>query len=71
MYKNRKNSKEAYQLKDNGFNPYTIIDVGVAKGTPDLYDVFPDSFFYLIEPLKEFESDLIKILRTLKLENIF
>ena len=49
-------------IRGLGFQPKTIIDVGVASGTPDLYGAFPDCYFLLIEPLKEFESDLIAIL---------
>jgi FkbM family methyltransferase len=45
-----------------GFQPKTIIDVGVATGTPELYRTFPDCYFLLVEPLKEFESDLVAIL---------
>lgn len=45
-----------------GFTPKTVIDVGVAEGTMELYTSFPDSFFLLIEPLKEFEQDLRSIL---------
>jgi FkbM family methyltransferase len=55
---------ESYALiRGLGFQPKTIIDVGVASGTPDLYRTFPDCYFLLIEPLKEFESDLIAILK--------
>jgi len=41
------------QLKKLQFIPGTIIDVGVAWGTPDLYEAFPASKFYLVEPLKD------------------
>ena len=34
-----------------GFVPNVVIDVGVAKGTPALYNTFPDSYHLLIEPL--------------------
>lgn len=55
---------ESYALiRKLGFQPKTIIDVGVASGTPELYRVFSDCYFLLIEPLKEFESDLKAILR--------
>jgi FkbM family methyltransferase len=58
---------ESYGLiRELGFQPKTIIDVGVASGTPELYWAFPDCYFLLIEPLKEFESDLIAILRQYK-----
>lgn len=55
---------ESYALiRALGFNPKTVIDVGVAGGTQDLYTNFPDSLFLLIEPLKEFESALKAILK--------
>ena len=38
-----------------------MIDIGVASGTPTLYDAFPNSFFFLIEPLKEFEPKINQI----------
>lgn len=38
---------------ENGLNPQTVIDVGVATGTPELYKAFPDAFHLLIEPLRE------------------
>ena len=44
-----------------GFKPLTVIDVGVATGTPELYRSFPQSKFLLIEPLKEFEDNLKEI----------
>lgn len=55
---------ESYALiRGLGFKPTTVIDVGVASGTPELYKNFPDAYFVLIEPLKEFESDLNAICR--------
>ena len=41
-----------------GFEPSTVIDVGVADGTPELYRSFPNSKFLLIEPIKEFKDSL-------------
>jgi len=41
-----------------GFNPATVIDVGVADGTYELYQNFPKSKFLLVEPIKEFEDSL-------------
>lgn len=56
--------EEAYlQIREIGFQPNTVLDIGVATGTPELYRSFPDSYFLLIEPLKEFESDLISIVK--------
>lgn len=63
----RRTIGESYALiRGLGFQPNTIIDVGVASGTPELYRMFPNSYFLLIEPLKEFESDLISILSQYK-----
>lgn len=44
-----------------GFRPKTVIDVGVATGTYELYKTFPYSKHLLIEPLREFEIDLKNI----------
>jgi FkbM family methyltransferase len=38
-----------------GFRPRTVIDVGVASGTFELYK-FPGAKYLLIDPLKEFEN---------------
>jgi FkbM family methyltransferase len=45
-------------LRKPGFSPATVIDVGVAAGTPSLYEAFPDSHHVLIEPLEEYEAGL-------------
>jgi FkbM family methyltransferase len=50
-------------LRKPGFAPATVIDVGAARGTPNLYDAFSDAHFVLIEPLAEFEEDLQRICR--------
>jgi FkbM family methyltransferase len=49
------------QLSRLGFRPRTVIDVGVAFETRELYRAFPDAKFLLIEPLTEFEPFLKKI----------
>jgi len=41
------------QAVQNGLAPKTVIDVGVATGTPELYLAFPQAHHLLIEPLKE------------------
>ena len=41
-------------LSDMREEPRTIIDVGVADGTPELYEAFSDARFVLVEPLREF-----------------
>lgn len=51
-------------LKRAGFNPRTVVDVGVADGTPQLYEAFPDAYHVLIEPLKKHEPSLQSYLKT-------
>lgn len=53
-----------------GFRPQTVIDVGVAYGTFDLYEKFPDASLLLIEPLEEFEGVLKDISRNYKAEYV-
>jgi FkbM family methyltransferase len=52
-------SKDFYaHLVARGFRPRTVIDVGAAHGTKVLYAAFPEAYFFLFEPLAEFEKDL-------------
>ncbi len=41
-----------------GVAPTTVIDVGVAAGTPELYAAFPQARKLLVEPLREWEPTL-------------
>lgn len=41
-------------LKSVGFRPATMIDVGVAYGTPGFYGVFEDVRYLLVDPLEEY-----------------
>lgn len=51
---------QSYSLiRQLGFHPRTVIDVGVASGTPELYQAFPEAYFLLIEPLPHFRPSLI------------
>ena len=43
------------RLKAAGLEPRTVFDVGVATGTPELYGVFDDVVYVLVEPLQESE----------------
>jgi FkbM family methyltransferase len=47
-----------HQLSTLGFHPRTVIDVGVATQTEELYQAFKDADILLIEPLAEFEPFL-------------
>jgi FkbM family methyltransferase len=65
MTRTRGSLAESYALlRDQGFEPCTVIDVGVAAGTPDLYTIFPEAYFLLVEPLSVFEPQLQSILET-------
>lgn len=50
-------------LKLVGFVPATIIDVGVANGTPDIYSSYPDSYYVLVDPVVEYEEKIRNILK--------
>ena len=56
-------SQSLKSLRQKKFYPSTIIDIGVGKGTKSLYINFPKSFFLLIEPIKNYEYYLKKILK--------
>jgi FkbM family methyltransferase len=49
------------QMTKLGLRPRTVIDVGVAFETRELYEEFPEAALLLIEPLAEFEPFLRKI----------
>jgi hypothetical protein len=51
-------------LRRLGFRPATLIDVGAARGTPDLYDAFPHAHLVLLEPVAEFGEDIARILES-------
>lgn len=45
---------------EHSYYPEVILDVGVANGTSELYNTFPQSHFILFEALKEFIPDMQK-----------
>lgn len=49
------------ELKQLGFEPRTVIDVGACLGTFELYETFPESRLILIEPVAENAPYLAKI----------
>jgi len=60
----RSSLAESYALlRDLGLRPQTVIDVGVAAGSPDLYAAFPEAYLLLVEPLSVFEPQLQAILK--------
>ena len=58
------------QLSALGFRPRTVIDVGVATKTEELYQAFKDAEILLVEPLVEFEPFLRDICRSYKAEYV-
>lgn len=50
------------RLRSLPIRPRTVIDVGVADGTPELYDAFPEAFLVLVEPVQEFFPGIEKTL---------
>lgn len=58
---------EAFQqLGRVNVQPATVIDVGVASGTPELYASFPGAEFLLVEPLREWEPNLRELASKLR-----
>jgi FkbM family methyltransferase len=45
-------------MRKRGLAPATVLDIGAARGTPELYEAFPDAYHVLIEPLVEFEDKM-------------
>ncbi len=50
-------------LRKLEFRPGTVVDVGVADGTFELYEAFPSAFHFLVEPMREFEPAMKSICR--------
>ena len=55
---------------DCKFSPQSVVDVGVAYGTPELYESFPKARHFLIEPLEEFKPLIDNILNNYNAEYI-
>ena len=54
-------------LNEKGIQPKTVIDVGVHnEGTPELYEIFPDAKHILIDPVQEFERDILRLCKKIK-----
>ncbi|MDB5200769.1 MAG: Methyltransferase, FkbM family [Ferruginibacter sp.] len=58
-------------LKESGFDPAVVIDIGAGSGTLPLLQTFPDAKHILIEPLIEFEPQLSALQKSFKVEFIF
>lgn len=48
-------------IKSCGFEFRSVIDVGVARGSPDLYSAFPSAAYYLVEAVPECGPALEKL----------
>lgn len=59
MTMNFRNWESFFQwLSSTGFKPETVVDIGVATDTEELYRWFSESKFIFVEPLEEFEPNL-------------
>ncbi|HYD05347.1 MAG TPA: FkbM family methyltransferase [Reyranella sp.] len=61
-------SRSLGTLKQQGFEPATVFDIGVGFGTFGLYQLFPGAFYHLIEPTPESQPHLQRIARSLSCE---
>jgi FkbM family methyltransferase len=57
-------SRSLGTLKQYGFEPVTVFDIGVGFGTYGLYQLFPDAFYHLVEPTPESLPHLQRIARS-------
>lgn len=55
-------------LKSLGFDVRTVIDVGIAFGTPPIYEAFPRARYFLVEPVAECRPVLEKLKQRLNAE---
>jgi FkbM family methyltransferase len=53
------------QLRNLGFRPRTVIDVGAQWGTHELYETFPQAHHILLEPVLEHEPHLRQVVSRL------
>jgi FkbM family methyltransferase len=55
-------------LRQHGFRPATVFDIGVGFGTYGLYHLFPDAFYHLVDPTPESLPYMKKLARRLRCE---
>jgi FkbM family methyltransferase len=48
------------------WNPGTIVDIGTAAGTPELYRAFPNAYYVMVEPLEEFHPAIATLLTRMR-----
>lgn len=53
-------------MRNLGFNPAMVIDVGAQTGTEELFCVFPDAKHLMIEPVAENKAVLLQIVSRLR-----
>lgn len=68
-----RNYLEGMKLLNSKISVETVIDVGVASGTPELYSVFSGKNFILVEANNAFQDSLLRLTRKLnaKTFNVF
>jgi FkbM family methyltransferase len=53
-------------MRQQGFYPSVVIDVGAQTGTADLYQAFPDALHLMIEPVAEHKAALTRLAAMLR-----
>ena len=53
-------------IKASGWEPASVIDIGVAYGTHDLYSAFPHARYLLVEPVNEWLPEMQRATRELE-----
>lgn len=56
---------------DLGIDPKTVVDIGVGRGTPWLYESYPDKKFVLFEALREFEPHIAEFAKRYDMDVIY
>lgn len=72
MLKIRKNLGDHLDMlkTKHKYYPEVVLDVGVADGTPELYEAFAKSHFILFEPLEEYNEKMKKIAKNFSLNKV-
>lgn len=58
-------------LRTLGVDFRTVVDVGVARGTPAIYEAYPRAKYVLVEPLEEFRQTLETLTRRFDATYVF
>lgn len=59
------------RIKKNGYTPQNILDIGACKGTwtKEILNIYPNSNYYLFEPIEYLELDELRNNKNIKVHN--